>query len=193
MQPLTFPCPACGRLMGVGMESAGRPVRCPHCLQVVTAPTPPAPTPSFAPPAGREGAESILGDPEESEDGLFGSAAQRTVDLPPTQPIPIPPYLPTAPPQYVPATGPFQAPAVAPNETFEPTDAATPAARRAARERNAGQSRWKETALAGLAIYALAMTGIAAIGWTRKPAASPAPPTIHQPTSPPTPIVKPKK
>ena len=38
MQPLTFPCAACGRLMGVGMESTGRPVRCPHCQQVVTAP-----------------------------------------------------------------------------------------------------------------------------------------------------------
>ena len=199
MPPLTFPCAACGRLMGVGMESAGRPVRCPHSQQVVTAPTPAAPTaptPQFATPPKREGAESILGDPDESNDGLFGSSTQRTHDLPPTQPIPIPPYLPATPspvaaPSYVPAMAPYQAPPLpVADEPFEPTDAASPAAKRAARERSAGQFPWKEMALAGLAVYALVMTVIAIIGWTRKPAAAPA---VHQPTTPATLIGKPKK
>lgn len=196
MQPLTFPCAACGRLMGVGMESAGRPVRCPHCQQVVTAPIPvpaTAPTPQFATPPNREGAESILGDPEESHDGLFGPAPQRTLDLPATQPIAIPPQMPPTQP-YVPATAPYPSPVLPPQpaaEEFEPTDAASPAAKRAARERTAGQFPWKETALAGLAVYALVMTVIAVIGWTRKPAA-PAQ-TVHQPTAPTVVTVKSKK
>ncbi len=44
--PVTFPCPFCGRRMGVPAELVGKQVRCPHCKQVVTAPvtagTPPA-------------------------------------------------------------------------------------------------------------------------------------------------------
>jgi hypothetical protein len=78
-------------------------------------------------------------------------------------------------------------------ETFNPTDAASPAARRAARERGAGSFPWKETALAGLAVYAMVMTIIALIGWTRKPAIAPPGPAVHQPTTVPTLVVKPKK
>src|SRR5207302_1136660 len=117
----------------------------------------------------------------------------KTLDLPPTQPIPIPQYLPpqldpaTAAPPYVPARALYETPVPPPaaGETYEPTDAASPAARRAARERTAGPFPWKEAALAGLAVYALVMTVIAVVGWTRKPATVPAP-TVHQPTTSPT-------
>ena len=36
----TFPCPFCGRRMGVRAEMLGRKVRCPHCSQIVLAPGP---------------------------------------------------------------------------------------------------------------------------------------------------------
>src|SRR5690349_9534029 len=49
MQPLTFSCATCGKLMGVPPELAGRQVRCPHCQAVVVAPTAPAPV-AVAPP-----------------------------------------------------------------------------------------------------------------------------------------------
>ncbi|HUR54810.1 MAG TPA: hypothetical protein VMZ71_11810 [Gemmataceae bacterium] len=91
-QPLTFPCPFCGRRMGVGMELAGKHVRCPHCKQIVLAPT--AAVPTTAPPAPpppspmddgpvfntapRESADSILSDPEESEDEVFSSSKNGT-------------------------------------------------------------------------------------------------------------------
>jgi hypothetical protein len=93
--------------MGVGFDMAGKPVRCPHCRQVVTAPapagravggppdtpsqhrvkhTPPeaaAPAPSDYPmpksprPPRPEGAESIFGEPEHDEDSLFSSQPPR--------------------------------------------------------------------------------------------------------------------
>ena len=88
-QPLTFPCPFCGRRMGVGMELSGKHVRCPHCKQIVLAPTaaavPPAVEPAPAPDSDpvfnttpRESAESILSDPEESEDEVFSSSKNGT-------------------------------------------------------------------------------------------------------------------
>src|SRR4051794_27653638 len=50
---VTFPCPFCGRRMGVPAELLGKQVRCPHCKQVVLAPTSvgPAQAPGAAPPA----------------------------------------------------------------------------------------------------------------------------------------------
>ncbi len=89
--------------MGVGLELTGRQVRCPHCRQVVVAPTnlpakpvaaletpavtrtatPPEafslssegeiPLPKFAPPERREGAESIFGDSEHEDDSVFAA------------------------------------------------------------------------------------------------------------------------
>lgn len=52
MQPLTFSCSTCGKLMGVPPELAGRQVRCPHCQAVVVAPPArgPAPVPVVPPP-----------------------------------------------------------------------------------------------------------------------------------------------
>lgn len=49
----TFPCPFCGRRMGVRVEMLGRHVRCPHCSQVVLAPTAPAAAPPTSDPAKR--------------------------------------------------------------------------------------------------------------------------------------------
>ena len=97
-QPLTFPCPFCGRRMGVGMELVGRHVRCPHCKQIVLAPSAaqpqapavvmpvkPLPDPVFN-AAPKESADSILSDPEESDDEVFSSsqngARLRIPDLP---------------------------------------------------------------------------------------------------------------
>src|SRR4051812_40860430 len=60
MQTVNFPCSHCGNLMAVGLELLGRHVRCPHCRQVVLAPTAapgpavapaPVPVPAPAPPA----------------------------------------------------------------------------------------------------------------------------------------------
>jgi hypothetical protein len=100
MQPLTFACPQCSRRMGVGLEWMGKSVRCPHCRNVVVAPTatpsksafaspladpPPAaepsdaveaPLPRFAPPP-REGAESIFGEEAASDDSVFEAPAAR--------------------------------------------------------------------------------------------------------------------
>jgi DNA-directed RNA polymerase subunit RPC12/RpoP len=102
MQTLTFPCPVCGRRMGVGLDLAGRPVRCPHCRQVVVAPAPtgpsdrPAPSvaddrpppsepdflaPNFLPPR-REGAESIFGEPGDEDESVFASARPPRPSLP---------------------------------------------------------------------------------------------------------------
>jgi hypothetical protein len=59
--------------MGVGLELAGRRVRCPLCREVVTAPaTPAGPDPPPQPGRGPEGVESIFADPEESEDSVIG-------------------------------------------------------------------------------------------------------------------------
>src|SRR2546429_89822 len=60
MSTHTFPCPFCGRRMGVGPELLGKAVRCPHCKQTVHAPTtnptpppPPPPPPPLPPPPSR--------------------------------------------------------------------------------------------------------------------------------------------
>ncbi len=103
MPNITFPCPFCSKKMAVGDALLGRKVRCPSCKEIVLAPAaeaaapipvpvPPAPppvqpvpSPVSPPPARdlpefkflqekREAADSILGDPEESEDEIFGSS-----------------------------------------------------------------------------------------------------------------------
>ncbi|MBA4062654.1 MAG: hypothetical protein C0501_02895 [Isosphaera sp.] len=117
-QPLTFPCPFCGRRMGVAAEWAGRRVRCPHCKQVVqappaeapAAPPPPAPPPAPAPAApepvfnlpAKEAADSILSAPGESEDDVFGSQEGGRMPVLPPQDITPDDPLPTAPPAHSP-------------------------------------------------------------------------------------------
>ena len=49
MQTVTFQCGHCRNLMAVGIENLGRQVRCPHCQQVVLAPSQPATAPAPAP------------------------------------------------------------------------------------------------------------------------------------------------
>ncbi len=43
METLTFQCGHCNKLMAVGTAHLGQQVRCPHCQQVVVAPSQPAP------------------------------------------------------------------------------------------------------------------------------------------------------
>ena len=112
MQTLTFACPLCARRMGVGLELIGRPVRCPHCRQVVVAPTaanapatpgaapaapifrpatPPPPAPAYRPPdfslPQKDGAESIFSAPGTEDDSVFESSqVLHQVELPDARP-----------------------------------------------------------------------------------------------------------
>jgi len=54
METLTFQCGHCNQLMAVGADFLGQQVRCPHCQQVVIAPSHPAPT-SPSPDAALDG------------------------------------------------------------------------------------------------------------------------------------------
>ncbi|AWM38901.1 hypothetical protein GobsT_28700 [Gemmata obscuriglobus] len=97
--------------MGVPAELLGRQVRCPHCKQVVVAPAtagaapeivpppppPPAPVPppepelrSFDLPVQKEEADSILSDPHESEDEVFGSSTASRLRTLTREPAPEP-------------------------------------------------------------------------------------------------------
>ena len=51
MQTVNFQCGHCGKLMAVGRENLGQQVRCPHCQQVVLAPSSEAPAPEPEPAA----------------------------------------------------------------------------------------------------------------------------------------------
>jgi hypothetical protein len=101
MSNLMFPCERCGQRMAVLPENQGKAVRCPHCQQVVVAPTgnlPPdhgpvnaaGPAPAndwvdavIAAPGGVSG-ESIFEATEEGDgDALFASPAGPLVEMPP--------------------------------------------------------------------------------------------------------------
>lgn len=165
MNPLTFPCPHCNRRMGVRLEYAGKSVRCPHCREVVVAPvvsTAPTtqtisqPAASFTPPP-RETAESILAEPEESDDSLFSVPSDRKVPiLPPQEPIPSP--------------NPISPVTAIESNLFEMTSSQShpPAS---ANSRTDLKSRSK-IGLSGsiivvLALYSILMTGLAVWGWLR--------------------------
>gem|GEM_PF-2473456 len=78
MQTLTFPCSHCTRRMGVGMELMGRQVRCPHCREVVFAPSATTPSrltphpeiaPDVVPPNSNWNETGVgLGNPNRSDD-----------------------------------------------------------------------------------------------------------------------------
>src|SRR5947209_6983830 len=85
MEPITFACPRCDRRMTVGAESAGRPVRCPQCKEVVATPAAP---PGFD-GGPRERPESIFAEPGE-EDSVFESGRAARVEFPPEPPPPPP-------------------------------------------------------------------------------------------------------
>lgn len=79
MQSVQFTCSQCGKLMAVGSEFAGQQVRCPHCQQVVTAP-------SAESPAASE-AEDIFS-PNEVSDDLFGRPSPPRLEIIPEPPAP---------------------------------------------------------------------------------------------------------
>jgi len=108
MATQTFPCPFCGKKMGVGIELLGKKVRCPHCNQVLVAPAPaavpvappppqvekrettPPDLPKFNIPS-QEARESIFGEQEEEGDDVFGSPEEnklRVPEVPPPEPVP---------------------------------------------------------------------------------------------------------
>lgn len=74
--PITLTC-ACGKMLRVADEHAGRRVKCPACNAVATAPVPepvfevvePAPRPVVAP---RAVAKPRMDEEEESEGGTYG-------------------------------------------------------------------------------------------------------------------------
>src|SRR5947208_16508516 len=115
MAVIKFPCAACRKLMAVGPELAGRKVRCPHCHEVMAAPTSaPAggPTDSedpfqFNKPPTED--DSIFGEP--ADEDLFGTPSKAVFDLPPPA---------TAPQSSAPAENPFAAGAPSP---FPPSSA----------------------------------------------------------------------
>ena len=111
MQTVNINCTHCSKLMGVSIELLGRNVRCPHCKQVVQAPTSAKPAPAAKagpddsarpnPPTGptpfeptlqmptapQESTESIFG--EVHDDDLFGTK-RPAVQLPEEIPAPAP-------------------------------------------------------------------------------------------------------
>jgi hypothetical protein len=119
MPTQTFPCPFCGKKMGVGIELLGKKVRCPHCNQILVAPAPvatavpvvePAPQPPPPPPPPpepiaelptfnlptQEARESIFGETEEESDDVFSSSdnKHRVPEMPaeePSAPVESPP------------------------------------------------------------------------------------------------------
>ncbi len=105
MQNVNFRCGHCGQTLAVNPQHLGMQVRCPHCQQVVTAPTtlagqpapPPAPVPlpppppaplpqtldttfAFTPPVQPEEHESIFTDATQTDD-LFGQSAAK-IEMP---------------------------------------------------------------------------------------------------------------
>lgn len=110
MPTQTFPCPFCGKKMGVGIELLGKKVRCPNptCSQVLVAPTPavasaapvviPLPPPIPAPPPeppgdipvfnlpSQEARESIFGEQEDESDDVFSSSGGSKLQMPEVPP-----------------------------------------------------------------------------------------------------------
>jgi len=90
MQTVTFPCEKCGNLIAVEQEFLGKPVSCPRCLQVTSAPNAPPKIssaldsdaePAFSVPPAEE-QESIFGDGSSPEDSLFDGVLDAKVEMP---------------------------------------------------------------------------------------------------------------
>jgi hypothetical protein len=134
MQTVTFKCPHCNKLMGVGAAFLGQQVRCPHCRNVLMAPAaapPPAPAapppaPSsplpdlFTPGVPQQEQESIFGPPPVDED-LFGGSPAPRLEIPPQPTLPQAPRpLPVEPTAAVPPRPPEPAPLPPPGAIFGP-------------------------------------------------------------------------
>jgi hypothetical protein len=176
--------------MGVGLELAGRRVRCPLCREVVTAPTTPVGS-EPRPPASRgpEGVESIFADPEESEDSVVGGAPTHRKPIPPsdTEVVPVTsrpaprtavPFI-VKPPssQQLPTAQPASADALPPAEGGSPfaglggdplpAKPASVKSKRGSRSEGVRVPVWMWLVVAALAGYGLVMTVAAAWGWMR--------------------------
>ncbi|HET6572648.1 MAG TPA: hypothetical protein VFG68_03520 [Fimbriiglobus sp.] len=177
--PLTFPCSRCGRRMGVGLELAGRRVRCPLCREVVTAPSRTV-APEPRPPADRgpDGAESIFADPEESHESVIGEAPSHRKPIPPSDtevaPVTGRPAPRTAVPFIVkpPSSPDVQSPPPEEGSPFaglggDPPSANPVSVRLKRTPRGEGVPVWVWVIMAALAGYGLLMTAVAAWGWLR--------------------------
>ncbi len=124
MPTQTFPCPFCGKKIGVGIELLGKKVRCPLCNRTLVAPAPAAaaeqppvvvPIPEPLPPPddiptfnlpSQEARESIFGEQEDESDDVFSSSDGNKVqmpEVPPPEPtIPAPAAVNTPEPTYGP-------------------------------------------------------------------------------------------
>lgn len=130
MQTVNFKCGHCGQVMAVGRENLGQQVRCPHCQQVVHAPTSESPAPAPAPPSpfgNLDEHEDIFTQKRDTDDVLFGRAEGPRLEIP-RDPEPSPPTvgfnglsasnlpLETVAPEAAPAPGPVSDPAPLANE-----------------------------------------------------------------------------
>src|SRR6478735_10624710 len=86
MQTVNFQCGHCGKLMAVGRENLGQQVRCPHCQQVVLAPSSEAPAPEPEPAPSPFGDlnehEDIFTQKSETDDVLFGQHDAPRLEMP---------------------------------------------------------------------------------------------------------------
>jgi phage FluMu protein Com len=95
METLTFQCGHCNKLMAVGVANLGQQVRCPHCQQVVIAPSQPAPT-SPLPEAANE-PDPLAASPATDSpfavapDAPWSATPAATGMDPPSAPVPPPP------------------------------------------------------------------------------------------------------
>ena len=106
MQTLNFQCGHCSGVMAVSAEYLGQQVRCPHCQQVVIAPSSVAPEPAPvpeppmapAPSFDLERHDDIFSHEEGGHgDALFGNGEAPRINLP-LEPAPAPAPEPPAPP-----------------------------------------------------------------------------------------------
>lgn len=133
METINSRCDRCGKLMAVGLDLLGRPVRCPHCREIVSAP----PDPTSETVASEEALfvphpptdeDSIFTPLDQTTDSVFGAADPTEIYSdaplppsldPPTEPIadstadPPPPGEAAEPVLELTATAPETAPAEA--------------------------------------------------------------------------------
>lgn len=176
--------------MGVGLELAGRRVRCPLCREAVTAPaTPAGPDPPLRSDRWPEGVESIFADPEESEDSIVGGAPSHRKPIPPsdpgvvpvTTPRPVPrtavPFINKPPssqrhPVAQPVTAEVPTPPAEEGSPFAglggdppPAKPASSKSKRTKRGERISVPVWVWLVVAALTGYGMLMTAVAAWGW----------------------------